>query len=115
MRVRPAHTIVAAFAGLALAVSAAHGFTVENKDSASGVVPQFDLGEQAKQFRKEGSDAAAVAGRSSVPFAGGTLEFGAGQGTTSNFGSTFGPAYGGMGSNAARQDFERVLRPENLR
>ena len=41
----------------ALAAPAAHAFTVENKDEGGQYgVPKFNLEEQAKNFRKDGSD-----------------------------------------------------------
>ena len=119
MRIRPIQAVLGAFAAVVLAASAAHGFTVENKDGANGYASQFDLGEQAKQFRKDGTDAAPSLGKRdfTTPLGAGTLELGVRQGPSSNFGlgSSLGSSYGGFASRARRQDFERVLTPENLR
>ena len=62
MRFRLPHAclgiVLGIFAACVLAAPAAHAFTVENKDAAGQYgVPKFDLEEQAKNFRKDGSAA----------------------------------------------------------
>ena len=96
MRFRLPHIFLTLAATVcALAAPAAHAFTVENKDEAGQYgVPKFDLEEQAKNFRKGGSDVSST-GKSdlSTPLGNGTLHFGVTQGPAS-FGSMFGPGLG---------------------
>ena len=57
MRFRLPHACIGIFAACVLAAPAAHAFTVENKDEGGQYgVPKFNLEEQAKNFRKDGSD-----------------------------------------------------------
>ena len=101
------------FAAAVLAAPAARAFTFENKDAAGDYsVPKFDVEEQAKNFRKDGSGTAAANGKTSYDTPVGKLEFGVGQGSSNfgGFGSGFGP---GLRNN--RADFDRVVTPENLR
>lgn len=119
MRTCPIHAVLAAVAALALATSAAHAFTMENKDADGAYsVPKFNLEEQAKNFRKDGSDLSSP-GNLSTQIGGGTLQFGVRPGDASTFGTPFnsGPgAWSGTGiGRASRQDFNRVVTPENLR
>src|SRR5690349_21764308 len=66
---------------------AAHAFTMENRGAPGEYgVPKFDLEEQAKNFSKNGTDLSAK-NDGSIPFAGGSLQFGVQQG------STFGPGF----------------------
>lgn len=103
-----------AAAACVLAAPAAHAFTIENKDSAGAyAVPKFDIEEQARNFRKSGSDTAS-SGKSSFDTPAGKLEFGVGQGPRSSFG-TFGGSGFGPTPRSTRQDFERMVTPENLR
>ena len=100
------------FAAAVLSAPAAHAFTFENKDAAGDYsVPKFDVEEQAKNFRKDGSGTAAN-GKTSYDTPIGKLEFGVGQGTShfGAFGSGFGPT-----PRDSRADFNRVVTPENLR
>jgi hypothetical protein len=96
---------------------------MENKDASGGYqVPQFDLGEQSKQFRKDGTDTTPSVGKNSfsTPFGPGTFEFGVSRSDPMTFGSPFSSGPGSwsgssFGSRATRQDFERMVTPENLR
>jgi len=77
-------------------------------------VPKFDIEEQAKGFSKGGTDTTFRSdGSGSVPFAGGTLNFGVRQG--SNFNSGFGPGFLGPVSRDTRQDFNHIVTPESLK
>ena len=109
---RPIRTLavlgIVAVAG-ALAAPAARAFTMENKDAAGQYgVPKFDLEEQAKNFSKSGGVDTSVNsdGKMSVPFAGGTLNFGVQSG--SNFGP--GPGFLGPMTRDTRQDFNRNMK-----
>jgi hypothetical protein len=58
MRFRLPHVVAGSLPPALLAAPAAHAFTVENKDAAGQyAVPKFDLEEQSKNFRKDGSGA----------------------------------------------------------
>lgn len=112
MRFRLTHVLSAVFVAAVLAAPAARAFTVENKDAAGNYsVPKFDVEEQAKNFRKDGSGTVAN-GKTSYDTPVGKLEFGVGQGPSNfgGFGSGFGP-----NSRNTRADFERVVTPDNLR
>jgi hypothetical protein len=102
------------FAACVQAASAAHAFTVENKDEGGQYgVPKFNLEEQMKNFRKDGSDASST-GKNfyETPLGPGKLQFGVTQGPASGFGSAFSPSFGPAdGSRASRQDFNRVVAP----
>ena len=118
MRFRLTHACLGIFLGIfaacVLVGAAAHAFTVENKDEGGQYgVPKFNLEEQAKNFRKDGSDAAST-GKSlyETPLGNGKLQFGVTQGPASSFGSVFSPGLGPMdGSRAWRQDFNRIVAP----
>jgi hypothetical protein len=98
----------------ALAAPAAHAFTMENNDAAGAYgVPKFDIEEQAKNFSKGGADTSLGKNDGSVPFAGGTLNFGVRQG--SNFNSGFGPGFLGPMNRDTRQDFNHIVTPESLK
>jgi hypothetical protein len=101
-------------------VPAAHAFTIEGGDSGSQYeVPKFDLDEQMRQFRKDGSGTSSGKPQIETPFGKGTLEFGVRQGPASNFGTGFSGLGTGWASPSqplvTRQDFERIVTPENLR
>lgn len=112
-------SLAAGLIAAAFAASAAYAFTVENKDGANGfAVPRFDLEEQAKNFRKSGSTEAksGTAGVYDTPL--GKFQFGVTQGPASNFGMfNSGMFNSGLGPapRNTRQDFERMVTPENLR
>ena len=114
MRFRLPYFAVGIAAAWVLAAPAAHAFTVENKDEGGQYgVPKFNLEEQAKNFRKDGSDASST-GKSlyETPLGNGKLQFGVTQGPASSFGSVFSPGLGPTdGARASRQDFDRVLAP----
>jgi hypothetical protein len=98
----------------ALAAPAAHAFTMEGQAVDRNGVPKFDIEEQAKNFRKSGSGIdTSTSGNGSVPFAGGSLNFGVQQG--SNFGPMGGPGFLGPMNRDTRQDFNRVVTPDSLR
>jgi len=114
--------LAVAAAGMAALVSSdARAFTIEGGEAGGAYeVPQFNLEEQARSFRRDGS--AVEPGKASsfdTPLGKATVDFGARQG------SALGPAFGmssglGVGWSAGRplvtrQDFERMVTPENLR
>ena len=114
MHFRLPPVVVGVAAVWVLAVPAAHAFTVENKDAAGQYgVPKFDLEEQSKNFRKDGSGATTNSnGVYETPFAGGKLQFGVQPGGTSNFGSVFSPQLGpSLSVQNSRQEFDRRLAP----
>ena len=110
----PYSLLGAAAATWMLAAPAAHGFTIENKDSEGQYgVPKFDLEEQAKSFRKDGTGTVTGSGKMyETPLGDGKLQFGVTQGSASGFGSPFSSQLG-PGSSAAsqRQHFDRMLAP----
>ena len=118
MRFRLTHACLGIFLGIfaacVLVGAAAHAFTVENKDEGGQYgVPKFNLEEQAKNFRKDGSDASST-GKSlyETPLGNGKLQFGVTQGPASGFGSVFSPGLGPSGSSQnSRLEFERRLAP----
>ena len=112
MRVRLTHACLMVFAACTLAGSAAHAFTVENKDEGGQYgVPKFNLEDQAKHFRKDGTDASSTGkGFYETPLGSGTLQFGVTQGSAFNFGSGV-SGFGPSGSRASRQEFDRILAP----
>jgi hypothetical protein len=97
-----------------LLAPAAHAFTMENKDAEGQyTIPKFDLEEQAKGFRKDGT-AAPGNGKAlyETPLGNGTLQFGVTPGSAFNSGSVFAPGLGPPdGLRASRQDFNRMLAP----
>jgi hypothetical protein len=123
MRFREVSVVLGVVAALVLASSSAHAFTMENRDAGGAYqMPQFDLGEQSRQFRKDGADATLAPGKNnfSTPFGPGTFEFSVRQSDPMTFGSPFSSGPGSwsgssFGSRATRQDFERMVTPENLR
>jgi hypothetical protein len=102
-------------------VTAAHAFTIEGPDPGNQYeVPKFDLEEQSRNFRRSGTDTSSNGNSQiSTPFGKGTLQFGVQPSSSSNFGSGFsgfGPGWGsGTPPSVTRQDFERIVTPENLR
>jgi hypothetical protein len=97
-----------------LAAPAAHAFTVENKDAGGQYgAPKFDLEEQAKAFRKEGSPSNGIATGSTLyetPLGNGKLQFGVSQGGGYGFGSPFSSQFGPSRQNS-REEFDRRLAP----
>jgi len=113
MRFRLSYVAVGVVAWV-LAAPAAHTFTVENKDAAGQYgVPKFDLEEQSKNFRKDGSGATTNSnGFYETPLGNGKLQFGIQPGGSSNFGSVFSPQLGPSPSmQQSRQEFDRRLAP----
>jgi hypothetical protein len=104
---------VCAAAWLAGATSA-HAFTFQNAPQGGDYsVPKFDLEEQAKQFRKDGSGSG-NSSKFSTPFGEGKLQFGVQQnGQSSPFAPGFSPTPGYRYNNGSH--FERMLTPENFR
>ena len=99
--------------GASALAGSAHAFTVENKDAAGQyTVPEFNLDEQLKHFRKDGTDTSS-AGKYQFDgaFGKGTLEFGVRQQPYSSFGSGIGPSFGSSGYGPTRRDFDRVVAP----
>jgi hypothetical protein len=112
MRARLTHACLGVFAAIVLAAPAAHAFTMENGDPSNPyAVPKFDLEEQSKNFRKDGTDPLA-AGKSQFDTPVGKLQFGVGPST--GFGSGF-SGLGGLGpadgARASRLDMDRMLAP----
>lgn len=104
MRLQP--TLV--FAGVLGLLSSplAHAFTMENTVPDE---PKFDLEEQMRQFRTgNGSGSSSGGTLYETPLGGGKLQFGVQQ-SPSYFGSST------FNSRATREDFNRVVTPENLR
>jgi len=92
----------------ALVSITAHAFTFENGSGKSGT-PKFDIEEQAKNFRKSGSDLSAI-GNNAVDTPIGKLQFGVQQGP-SIFGSPFGSSFGSSSALQDRRHFDRMLAP----
>ena len=90
-----------------LAAPAAHAFTIENKDAGGQyAVPKFDLEEQAKNFRKDGTGATGTAtALYETPLGNGKLQFGVTQGS-SNFGSAFARSSGLGPSTISRESLQ---------
>jgi hypothetical protein len=103
----------AAAAAWMLAAPLAHGFTIENKDSEGQYgVPKFDLEEQSKNFRKDGTGTVVGSGKMyETPIGDGKLQFGVTQGSASGFGSPFSAQLGPGNSAAQRQHLDRMLSP----
>jgi len=93
------------------AAPAAHAFTIENKDSEGQYgVPKFDLEEQAKRFRNDGTGTVVGSGNTySTPIGDGKLQFGVTQGTAGGFGSPFSSQLGPNSTAAHRRQFDRML------
>src|SRR5439155_17970924 len=100
MRLCLPHVVVGIAAAFVLAAPAARAFTVENKDAAGQYgVPKFDLEEQSKNFRKDGSGATTNSnGLYETPLGNGKLQLGIQPGGSSNFGSVFATGLGLSGS-----------------
>jgi hypothetical protein len=114
MRIDPKLAVLGFFAVSAAFAAPAHAFQMQNSDANAYGVPKFDIEEQAKSFSKGGTDTTFKSdGSGSVPFAGGTLNFGVRQG--SNFNSGFGPGFLGPASRDTRQDFNHIVTPESLK
>jgi hypothetical protein len=108
------HVVVGIAAAFVLTAPAAHAFTVENKDAAGQYgVPKFDLEEQSKSFRKDGSAGTTNSnGLYETPLGNGKLQFGIQPGGSSNFGSPFSPQLGpSLSVQQSRQEFDRRLAP----
>jgi hypothetical protein len=104
--------IVLAALACALAAPAARAFTIENRDASPYTVPEFNLEEQSRQFRKDGNGVGS-AGRYQFDgvFGKGSLEFGLRERPYSNFGPGVGPAFGPRGYGPTRRDFDWVVAP----
>ena len=114
MRFRLPYVVAGIAAAWLLAAPAAHAFTVENKDAAGQYgVPKFDLEEQSKNFRKDGSGVTTNSnGLYETPLGNGKLQFGIQPGGSSNFGSVFAPSLGpALSAQSSRQEFDRRLAP----
>lgn len=119
---RPRICAVAVFAAACiLAAPAAHAFSVPEKNTDPFALPKFDLEEQAKNFRTGGTDKLPTGKHEFDTFLGkGSFEFGLQQGP-SYFGSPLGPNFSpgsgllGPAPRNTREDFNRVITPENLR
>ena len=102
-------------AAWALAAPPAHAFTMEGPDASQYQLPKFDLEEQSRNFRT-GSPDGITAGKNQyeMPLGAGALHFGVQQAPASNF---MMPGYGfaAPASRNTREDFNRVVTPENMR
>jgi hypothetical protein len=108
-------TIWGMIAAANLLASPAGAFTFENKDGA-GVLPNFDIEEQAKNFRS-GRDSAANERGVQVPFGNGWLQFDVQSRSPSNFGPGFGSPFGfgsSFDSRATRREYDRLLEAPGL-
>lgn len=112
MRILTAAGLVAASL---LAAPAAHAFTVENKDGAGQYgAPKFDLEEQAKQFRRDGSPSSGIGNSKTLyetQLGDGKLQFGVSQGAGTGFNSAVFGSQFGPGLQNSRQEFDRRLAP----
>jgi hypothetical protein len=118
MTIRPIRAVLVALLAAFALVPSALAFTVENKDADGAYsVPKFNLEDQAKQFRKDGTNSLAPSlGKTdfSTPFGTGSLYFGTRPSdSAAPFGSFSGSTFGS--SQNYRSHFERVVTPENLR
>src|SRR4051812_16718102 len=110
MRFRLPFFAVGIAAAFVLAAPGAHAFTVENKDAAGQYgVPKFDLEEQSKNFRKDGSGGTTNSnGFYETPLGNGELRFGVERGGSSNFASLVRPPLAPSGSpKSSGQEFDR--------
>jgi hypothetical protein len=102
-------------AACVLAAPAAHAFTMQNKDAPDSLeAPKFDLDEQMRNFRKDGTDLSSASKKAlEMPFGDGKLQFDVRSGSSQDLFSS------GLGLGPAprntREDFNRVVTPENLR
>jgi hypothetical protein len=114
VRLRQAGLALIAASAWALAAPAAHAFTMQGPDASEYQLPKFDLEEQSRNFRTDGADGVAAAqDRFEMPLGAGTLQFGVQQGPSSNFmmpGSSLGSS-----PRNTREDFNRVVTPQNMR
>ena len=110
-------TFLGMTAAASLLASPAGAFTIENKDvSGSGALPNFDIEEQAKNFRNN-RDSAGSKGGVQMPLGKGWLHFDVQQGSPSNFGPNFGQAFGfgsTFDSRATRREYDRLLEAPGL-
>jgi hypothetical protein len=121
MRIRL--TFFGMIAAASLLASPAGAFTIENKDvTGAGVLPNFDIEEQAKSFRS-GRDGVSSANKPGfqMPLGNGWLQFDVQQRASSNFGPSFGPSLSspfGFGSNfdsrMSRREYDRLLEAPGL-
>lgn len=109
-------TFLAVTAAASLLASPAGAFTIENKDvSGAGALPNFDIEEQAKNFRSR--DSVESKGGVQMPLGKGWLHFDVQQRSPSNFGPSFGPAFGfgpTFESRATRREYDRLLEAPGL-
>ena len=94
-----------------LTPASAYAFTFQ--DGQGNKIPQFDLEEQARQFRTPDPSASAAAKAVETPF--GKLEFGVQQRGTPMFGSPFAPSFGSGTGNADRRHYERLFAPDAMK
>ena len=113
MGLRLTSALLAAAAVWLAAAPTARAFTIENKDSEGQYgVPKFDLEEQSKRFRKDGTGTVVGSGNTySTPIGDGKLQFGISQGSGSGLSSPFSSTLGPDNSAAQRYHLNRMLAP----
>lgn len=92
-----------------MAVSSAGAFTFQ--DGQGNTIPQFDLEEQSRQFRKPDLDTSAATKKAlETPF--GNLQFG-----VQKNGSPFASPFSGFNrsDNADRRHYERLFAPDSMK
>jgi long-subunit fatty acid transport protein len=109
-------TFLGMTAAASLLASPAGAFTIENKDvSGTGLVPKFDIEEQAKSFRSSrDSDSSAA---KQIPLGNGWLQFDVQQRASSNFGPSFSSPFGfgsSFDSRWTRREYDRLLEAPGL-
>ena len=108
------------FAIVVLAAPTARAFTMQSNDGSNpNALPKFDIEEQSKNFRTGQQGEAAGQDNKKLfetPLGTGSLYFGVQQAPADVFSPGFGSTFGqGFNTRNHREDFNRVVTPENLR
>ena len=110
-------TFLGMTAAATLLASPVAAFTIENKDvSGTGLVPKFDIEEQAKNFRSS-RDSNSSETKGQIPLGNGWLQFDVQQRAPSNFGPSFGSPFGfgsSFDSRWSRREYDRLLEAPGL-
>lgn len=119
MRIRQTVAVLSAAAAFAFAASAAHAFKIEQRDANGGYDTNFNIEEQARNFRSDGTSSSSSFGTRSfqTPYGTGSVELSVRQGPSSGFGPGWGlPGnQSGNSSYMMREQFNRIVTPEGLR